>query len=117
MIKKIIEEHKLRNERLELWKNLSTCAEMLKDLHEKIKELEIELVQPNQSEMVVSLYNILDSKEYEDELERYLSEGINYNANTISNANEDDLKQLSSDSFYYGVYFALNEVQKRKLLK
>lgn len=39
---------------------------------------------------------------YERELEIYLNEGINYGANTIKNADPEDLKQLASDSSHRG---------------
>lgn len=39
---------------------------------------------------------------YERGLILYLNEGINYTANTIKNADVEDLKQLASDSFHAG---------------
>ena len=32
----------------------------------------------------------------------YLDDGINYGANTIASADEGDVRQLASDSFFYG---------------
>ena len=40
--------------------------------------------------------------EYEQEVEKYLAEGINYGANTIKNADPLDLEQLAADSFAEG---------------
>lgn len=51
----------------------------------------------------------IETKEYEEALEEYLDNGINYNANTIKNADVDDLKQLAADSFFYGAKYALDQ--------
>ena len=41
-------------------------------------------------------------KKYDELLEVYLSEGINYDANTISKAERGDLEQLAADSYWQG---------------
>ena len=43
-----------------------------------------------------------ETKAYDKELEEYLSEGIDYHANTIMKADKGDLEQLSADSFHAG---------------
>jgi len=47
------------------------------------------------------------NKAFEKELEEYLSEGIDYQANTIMKADKGDLEQLSADSFHTGWYKAI----------
>ena len=49
-------------------------------------------------------------------LEKYLNEGINYHANTISKADIGDLQQLASDSFYEG-FLCANNINNLKLKK
>lgn len=48
-----------------------------------------------------------ETKAYDKEVEKYLKEGINYHANTIKKADQDDLEQLAADSFHEGWYKAL----------
>jgi len=43
-----------------------------------------------------------EDKKYNEELEDYLGEGIDYQANTISRADQGDLEQLAADSFWTG---------------
>ena len=48
-----------------------------------------------------------ETKAFEKELEVYLREGINYQANTIKKADRGDLEQLSADSFHTSWYKAM----------
>lgn len=56
---------------------------------------------------------IVETKEYEEALKKYLENGINYGANTIKNADQEDLEQLTSDSFFYGALYALEMMEKK----
>lgn len=49
----------------------------------------------------------IETEKYNEALEEYLSEGIDYNANTIKNANRGDLEQLAADSFFEGCNFVM----------
>ncbi len=49
----------------------------------------------------------IETEKYNEALEKYLSEGIDYDANTIKNAKQEDLEQLAADSFYYGCKFVI----------
>ena len=46
--------------------------------------------------------DIKEENKMEQEVEIYLEEGIDYNANTILLADEGDVKQLAYDSFWKG---------------
>lgn len=50
---------------------------------------------------------IQDRKEYEDALEEYLREGINYNATSVRMCKKENLEQLAADSFFEGYKAAL----------
>jgi len=54
-----------------------------------------------------------NSEKYQKALNEYLNNGINYSANTIKNADVDDLQQLAADSFYYGCVFGLNHINSK----
>jgi hypothetical protein len=55
-----------------------------------------------------------ETKVYNNELEEYLSEGINYQANTINKAERGDLEQLAADSFHTGWYKAIEYFNSTK---
>ena len=67
--------------------------------------------------MVFDKHRIIDSDEYDEALNEYLDNGINYCANTIIHADDEDLEQLAADSFFSGCAFILKELQKRELIK
>jgi hypothetical protein len=52
--------------------------------------------------------------EYKELLEKYLADGIDYNCkdNSISKAEQGDLEQLASDSYFTGWHNALEEVER-----
>lgn len=77
----------------------------------KIGEIELPIKESNQVELPVmlKLASIQDDEDYIEELGNYLEEGIDYNTNTIKNADEGDLRQLASDSFFAGVKFILSK--------
>lgn len=50
---------------------------------------------------------IQSRKEYDEALEEYLREGINYNATPVKMCNKEDLEQLAADSFFEGYRSAL----------
>ena len=43
-----------------------------------------------------------EEKYFEKKQSEYLSDGINYEANTICKADKEDLEQLAADSYFQG---------------
>jgi len=54
---------------------------------------------------------------FENVSEKYLNEGINYSANTIKRADQEDLEQLASDSFETGWNEARDFYKKTEWMK
>ena len=53
----------------------------------------------------------LTEKQYEDALQEYIDEGINWGAckNSVIQANHGDVEQFAADSFHAGVCFVLKK--------
>lgn len=53
-----------------------------------------------------------NDEKYNEALEEYLGDGINYNATGIKCADEDSLQQLAADSFHEGFIHALARIKE-----
>lgn len=61
--------------------------------------------------------NIQDTEYYNNGLNDFLEDGIDYNANTIYKADKGDLQQLAVDSFHAGYLHANKETSIGQLKK
>lgn len=53
----------------------------------------------------------LTEKEYEQALDDYINDGINWeaSANSVIKADAGDVEQFAADSFWYGAYFVMKK--------